>query len=446
MRRVCFCGLIVLMATGCDRLKVDPPEVGLQGGADRDGTIADAGSTADVVRDAFADDGTVATADASRGDDAESGSNSVADASGGAMRVTEPALFPAGAHLALWSTTTLQKVLVVGTDGATWSCGARDYIYAPNTWEPPHAISAAHLFAPGAPLVAHQRFAGLLDLFLVGVDGGFWCGGFQNVATAPTVWGTEYSIGATGIFDPSTTVVAFSQDVSHTRISAFGRDGTLRNSAWPTVLGQNTWTDVEPVPDASAFGPSTPLAAAFDPNGGIELFAVDDAGQVRVPSRFDLDSGLWGPAATPPTSVGVPASAPVAPLVRTPGLLDLYVTNEQGGTENMGSVVPASAWSPGYPVSSVGLFPAGAVIATVARTTACSDLFAIGADGAIYSAGSWQLTQNDGRWLDATALTPAGLFPPGAPLAAGARDAETVDVFAIGVDGALWTTTVIRSD
>ena len=94
-------------------------------------------------------------------------------------------------------------------------------------------------------------------------------------------------------------------------------------------------------------------------------------------------------------------------------------------------------WHAGYnlPRTSNLLFTAGAGIAANSRTSEMVDLWAIGIDGALWNAGYW-----DGTWHEPyrAPLAAINSFEPGGGIAVNSRTANMVDTWVIGTDGGLW--------
>jgi hypothetical protein len=93
-------------------------------------------------------------------------------------------------------------------------------------------------------------------------------------------------------------------------------------------------------------------------------------------------------------------------------------------------------------VAPLHLAPASAHVAPIMRngtgSTSCGqqhDIFVIGNDGAVWT----QFECNDGPWGSPIRLSRGSLAPPGADVAAVRRNEEQEDAFVIANDGAVWT-------
>ena len=133
-----------------------------------------------------------------------------------------------------------------------------------------------------------------------------------------------------------------------------------------------------------------------------------------------------------------PPRAPVTAIARTPDIIDLFVTGNDGR-------VYTSWWVAGSDWSGVndrwrnigGFFPPGAPVAAVARKPGNIDLFITGNDGRVYT--SWWVGGSDWSGLNDRWRNIGGIFPPGAPLSAVARTPDNLDVFVSGNDGRVYT-------
>jgi hypothetical protein len=144
-----------------------------------------------------------------------------------------------------------------------------------------------------------------------------------------------------------------------------------------------------------------------------------------------------------------PMGAPVSAVARTPDNLDLFVVGNNGGVYTSWwpasfTFVPSSP-SSGNDWSGVnnnwrligGIFPVGAPVTAVARTPDNLDLFVVGNDGVVYT--SWWPTGNDWSGVNNDWRPIGGFFPVGAPVSAVARTPDNLDLFVVGNNGGVYT-------
>lgn len=93
-------------------------------------------------------------------------------------------------------------------------------------------------------------------------------------------------------------------------------------------------------------------------------------------------------------------------------------------------------------ISTAGFAPEGAAIASITRVSGQVEVFVVGLDGAIWA--TWETA--DSVWRDGrhgrkpVRISTPCLAPPGAPLVAAPRGDAQVDVFVVGHDGGIWVT------
>jgi hypothetical protein len=131
-----------------------------------------------------------------------------------------------------------------------------------------------------------------------------------------------------------------------------------------------------------------------------------------------------------------PAGCPITAVSRKPGQLDLFVVGVDG-------YVYTSWWSEGNNWSGSngwrqigGIFPAGARITAVSRTPDTLDIFVCGDDGRVYT--SWYSSQNDWWGAHNPWLPLGGFFPKGNQVTAVSRTSNSLDLFIVGSDGAVY--------
>jgi hypothetical protein len=167
-----------------------------------------------------------------------------------------------------------------------------------------------------------------------------------------------------------------------------------------------------------------------------DLFFVDGNGSLKV--DWVVDSGAWN-GSTPISSPGVfPLGAEVAASNQfgIPDQTDVFAVDANGAL-NVAWVVGAGPWNGPTPISPPGLFPPGAGVAASNQfgIPNQTDVFAVDVNGALNVA--WVV--GDGPWNGPVPISPAGLFPPGAPVAASNQFGipNQTDVFLVDVKGAL---------
>lgn len=205
----------------------------------------------------------------------------------------------------------------------------------------------------------------------------------------------------------------------------------------------------------SFFGPS--IAAAWQTNEQRDLFVVGRDGSLWVLWKVGNDqwtdgtSGRRGPARITPANF-LPTEARIATAKQADNQLDAFAVRDDGAIWVTWEV-DNKVWTDGdadhgYPakITPSGLTPPGAHLAADRQSANQIDTFVVGNDGAVYV--TWVV--GSGHWSDGTPgnppparITPANFAPPGACLATAYQTNDQLDVFVVGHDGAIHVTWVI---
>ena len=170
----------------------------------------------------------------------------------------------------------------------------------------------------------------------------------------------------------------------------------------------------------------------------LDLFIVGNNGVVY--SDWWTAGSDWWSAGNNwlPIGASFPTGAPVAAVSRDPNQLDLFVVGNDGVVYTAGWTA-GSTWTGNYnnwrPIG--GIFPAGARITAVSRSPNQIDLFVVGNDGIVYT--SWWTAGSDWSGVNNNWRPIGGFFPVAAPIAAVARNPNQLDLFIGGNDGVVYT-------
>ena len=337
------------------------------------------------------------------------------------------AIVPTWAHVAAVS-RSLDKLdlFVTDVDGkirtASWEPAFAD------GWQGWHEINGGRA-ADGMPLHVISRSKDKLDLFVIGYE--------QVVYTA--AWEPANTDGWHGWWDihvarsPGGRITGVARSKDKLDIFVAGADGRIYTAFWePTsTVGWSNWRaigDVK-VPNGAYI---TAVSRSADK---IDLFVVDVNGKIRTaawePSFGWEWRGWWeinGGMATP--------GAPVMAVSRSKDKLDIFVV----GTD---SRVWSAAWAPSATNQWFGWFPIGDVqvpqysaVNVVSRSTDKLDLFVTDVNGVIRTA-AWEPAFTDGwrGWWEIK----GGRAKPGAPVTAVSRRKDVIDLFVVGTDGHVWS-------
>jgi hypothetical protein len=351
-------------------------------------------------------------------------------------------------------------------DGAvfsTWERGDgkwRDGLAAPaGPFDPrnlPVQISPSGFTPAGAPLLAIAQNDVQVDVIAVGSDGALWAtwesgGGAWRDGRAGRM---PARISPPGVAQPGAPLSAAKQNDRQLDVFWAGNDGAI----WVTwEAGDSAWRDgldgrdPRPITPKGFAVPGSATAAAKQNSAQLDVFWVREDGAVWV--TWEAGDSAWRdgsnngyPVRVSPSGLA-PPGAPLAAILQNEHQLDVFVVGvdraiwltweaDDGpwreGDEGRG---PARVTPP-------GLFPPGAHVAAARQNDRQLVVFAIGNDGAVWA--SWEV--DDGPWRDGAAgraparVTPAGLAPPGAPLVAAKQNPSQLNVFFVDHDGAIRVT------
>jgi hypothetical protein len=373
-----------------------------------------------------------------------------------------------------WNTGTLNKLPLDMVESESPEDFSADHVVqkfqaAFNQYVPP---GSPNLPRAGAPLVAAKQNANQTDLFAVGRDGALAV--YWQAGAGPWTDGTSGNRGPASITPPGLAPVSLPTappvdahiavaKQADNQLDAFvvGQDGAVRVT-WEVADGH--WADGTPgqpgpvpVTPPGFAPPGAPLAVANQGAGQLDAFVTGNDGAVHV--SWVVGGGHWadgspgnpGPASVTPPGLA-PQGASVAAAPQGKDQLDAFVTGHDGAihvswVSGVGRWTDGLAGNPGpIRITPPGLLPAGAAVAAAEQTPDQLDAFAVGNDGAIYV--TWVV--GGGHWADGSPgnpgparITPAGLAPPGACVTAVHQNDQQLDVFVVGKDGAIYVTWVV---
>jgi hypothetical protein len=219
-----------------------------------------------------------------------------------------------------------------------------------------------------------------------------------------------------------------------TDVFVVDKNGTL-NVLW--VLEAGAWGGPGPIGPAglAPAGAAIAVSQQFGAVNQTDVFVVDKAGQLNV---FWVNSaGAWGgplgigPAGFAPAGAAIAVSQQFGAVNQT----DVFVV-DQAGQLNVFWVNNAGAWGGPVGIGPAGFAPAGAAIAASQQFGAVNqtDVFVVDKAGQLNV--FW--VNNAGAWAGPLGIGPAGIFPPGAPVTASQQfGLNQTDVFVVDKNGTL---------
>ncbi len=277
----------------------------------------------------------------------------------GPLAISPPGVAPPGARLAAsnqFGIPNQTDVFVVGTNGAVqvlWVQGA-------GAWNGPLAISPAGMAPAGAGVAPSNQFgiSNQTDVFVVGTNGAAQVVWVQGQGA----WLGPLSISPTGMAPAGAGVAASNQfGISNqTDVFVVGNNGT--QVMW--VEGQGSWLGPMAISSAGLAPAGAALTASnqFGIPNQTDVFVVGASGAVQV---------LWvdgGGAWNVPLAVSAPGAEPVGAALASsnqfgiPNQTDVFVVGASGSAQVLW-VDGAGSWNGPLAISPRGLAPPGAGLA-----------------------------------------------------------------------------------
>ncbi|MFE2066575.1 M64 family metallopeptidase [Streptomyces sp. NPDC059467] len=274
----------------------------------------------------------------------------------------------------------------------------------------------------GAPITSVARYAGHLDLFVVGTDNRIWSTWWDQ----STGWANWFQVGSL-VARPGSTVNVVSRYADHLDLFTTASDGRTMSTWWDARTG---WaSDWFQIGGGVAANGATVTAVARYPFH-LDVFTVGTDNRVYS-AWWDERSG-WS-AWFPLPGVTCRPDSTVTAVARHRDHLDLFTTASDGRI--MSTWWDArGGWAGWFQVSG-GAASAGSPVTAVVRYTNHMDLFVVGTDNRIYSTW-WHDTTGWAAWFNVS----GGLAKPGSQIAALTRITEHLDLFAVGTDGTVHST------
>jgi hypothetical protein len=250
----------------------------------------------------------------------------------------------------------------------------------------------------------------------------------------------------TGERDRARGTLAFNQ--TETNFGFFGTDlgSSFEHGGRLWFLFGDTWPGPGPATDSDC------VAWTMDtnPEPGIHLHFVTGAPKkYKSPVLRDRNGSFLKTAGFEVPIAGVSAGGRMYVFYSTDafeerggdGGLDAFWFGADGsvGTAWANPTVDSGNWHPPFPATPPGAARAGSRIAAVTRFEDALDIFWIGLDGAVGT--TWANPRNDdAKWHPPFPITPPGATRADSPLAAVTRLDGALDAFWMGPDGAVDTT------
>ncbi len=285
------------------------------------------------------------------------------------------------------------------------------------------------------PVAAVARDVNQLDLFVAGTDGKTYSAAWDRNVTNGQ-WRGWWNI-LTGAVPVGGTVSAVSRDPSKLDIFLVSNDGGVYTAAWDASVASGQWRGWWKILNLSAVPGSSVAAVARDPNK-LDIFVAGTDGKTYSAAwDANVASGQWRGWWNILTGA-IPAGGTITAVSRDSAKLDIFLVSNDGGiyTAAWDANVASGQWRGWWRILN-GVATSGSAVAAVARDPNKLDVFVVGTDNGIYTA-AWDASVANGQWRGWWRIL-NGVAAAGSGVSAVSRDANKLDVFVIGTDGAVWT-------
>lgn len=247
-------------------------------------------------------------------------------------------------------------------------------------------------------------------------------GGKVYVATFSdelVVYGLRTAPPTSGL-PPNASLAALTRDKLTIDLFAIGNDGNMYSNHY--TAGPDTWSGFAKViaSGTAKAPPGAPIAAIARDANRIDLFYVDNSGQIQT-VWWDAQSGVYHNhlIRTEPSAGGrstAPPGSPVSAVAMGPNRMDVFVVNYAGRVVQF-KWTSGSGWNAAAPISPVDLAPLRTpVTATSHDPGNTMEIFLVGHDGSVWRA--WCDAGCNVSWNIEANFAPPDTFPIRTPISA----------------------------
>jgi len=285
---------------------------------------------------------------------------------------------------------------------------------------------------PGAPVACVDRGPDRLDVFVVGTDGGIYTAAWDQ-GQAKAAWRGWWRIGNV-VAPQGARIAAVSRTPDHLDIFVVDINGNVMSAAWQT--GDTKWRGWWHIQQGRAQAGAYVSAVARETQK-LDIFVAATDGQVWT-AAWDAKvanaqwRGWWRIG-----SLKVPQGAPVTVVAREATKLDVFAVGTDGAvyTAAWDQFVTNAQWRGWWPVAGGKARP-GSVVACAAREAQKLDVMTVGTDGKLYTA-AWDQNRDNAQWRGWWRIGD-GDFQQGVETTLLSRRPVSLDGFGAGTDGGVY--------
>ena len=315
----------------------------------------------------------------------------------------------------------------VGFDGAVWTSWWHDDGLGWRDW---YQIHSQTVFSQQAAVTALARQSDHIDLFIAGFDGRIWSSWWHDDGQG---WRDWFKIRPEKRFQKTTQVTAVSRSEEHVDLFAV-EDGEIWSSWWhDDGQGWRAWFKIRPEKRFPTAKKVTAVGRGVD---HVDLFVLDDKGVVWSSWWHDDNQG-WRAWFKVEPQTNFPNYAQLTAVSRSSDHIDLFVVDNNGVVWSSWWHGDGQGWRPWFKIHPKQKFAKVAKVTAVSRSSDHIDLFVMDENGVVWS--SWWHDDGQG-WRPWFKIHPDIKFAVEADVTAVPRGVEQVDLFVVGFDRVVWTT------
>lgn len=347
------------------------------------------------------------------------------------LRVLDGRTVAGGTVAAVSRKAHLLDLFMVDTQGRVVSA-ASDALWDRGRWRGWWHLQGG-MARPGARVACVARQPDLLDIFVVGTDGGVYSAAWDPTQ-ANGQWRGWWRIGNLSV-GQGARLTAVSRHPDKLDIFVVDAAGRVMSAAWQR--GDTQWRGWWHINSGTAPPGATVGAVARDSNK-LDIFVTAADGAIRT-AAWDANQangqwrGWW------PVQGGKAApGAPVTAVARAPSKLDVFVvgTDKRVYTAAWDAAVANAAWRGWWPVAG-GMAEHGSSVPCCARSANQLDIAVVGLDGGLYTA-AWDQAVAKAKWRGWWRIG-EGTSAQGGEVALLRRNPTSLDGFCVGADGCVYT-------
>ena len=306
-------------------------------------------------------------------------------------------------------------------------------------WAVQFGIALPGSVRAGSPLVPLLRMPGLEEIFWIGANGDVSCNWRSDNADNGR-WHDQAGLALPGSVRADSPLILFSRNPKQEEIFWIGANGDVSSNYRADGVDGGRWQHQFGIALPGSVRAGSPLVPLLRMPGLEEIFWIGANGDVSCNWRSDnADNGRWHDQAGLALPGSVRADSPLILFSRNPKQEEIFWIGANGDVSSnyRADGVDGGRWQHQFGIALPGSVRAGSPLVPLLRMPGLEEIFWIGANGDVSC--NWRADGADnGRWHDQAGLTPPGSVRADSPLIVFSRSPQRVDVFWIGVNGSIY--------